>query len=209
MSGALSALLIAAAFWAGAIPFGVLIARRRGVDIRAHGSGNIGATNVSRVLGARAGVVVLVLDAVKGALPTAAALAAGPAPGAPGAPDAARVVALTGLAAILGHCFSPFLRGRGGKGVATALGVFVVIAPAHVGVAAAVFAAVLGATRVPALGSLAASLAISVGLVVTEGGSPYAALACATTALLVFTHRSNLGKLRAKLRERRAQPPPP
>jgi glycerol-3-phosphate acyltransferase PlsY len=207
MSGPLSVALIAAAFLAGAIPFGVLIARRRGVDIRAHGSGNIGATNVSRVLGARAGVIVLVLDAVKGALPTAAACAAAAAPISPVSPDAARVVALTGLAAILGHCFSPFLRGRGGKGVATALGVFAVIAPAHVGIAAVVFAAVLAVTRVPALGSLAASLAISVGLAVTEGASPYTALAGATTALLVFTHRTNLGKLRARRRPRRAPKP--
>jgi glycerol-3-phosphate acyltransferase PlsY len=178
--------LIAAAFWAGAIPFGVLIARRRGVDIRAHGSGNIGATNVTRVLGARAGAIVLALDGLKGALPTAAALAASSDPG---------VVALTGAAAILGHCFSPFLRGRGGKGVATASGVFLVIAPGLVGIALAVFVVVLRATRVPALGSLAASLAISAGLV-ARGGGPYAVLACATTALLVYTHRTNLAKLR-------------
>jgi glycerol-3-phosphate acyltransferase PlsY len=191
MSGPLSLALISAAFWAGAIPFGVLIARRRGVDIRAHGSGNIGATNVARVLGARLGGIVLVLDAIKGALPTAAALAA-TSDGA----AAAAIVALTGGAAILGHCFSPFLRGRGGKGVATALGVFLVIAPAIVAIAIAVFVVVLRATRVPALGSLAAALAISVGLVARAGG-PYAILACATTALLVYTHRTNLAKLRA------------
>ena len=187
--------LLGAAFLAGSIPFGVLLARRRGVDIRAHGSGNIGATNVSRVLGARAGAIVLVLDACKGALPTAAALAVGAAP---------RLVALTGLAAILGHCFSPFLRGRGGKGVATALGVFAVIAPALVGIAVLVFVAVLAVTRVPALGSLAGSLAITIGLV-ARGGGPYAALACATTALLVYTHRTNLAKLYARRarRERR------
>ncbi len=184
----LSIALIAAAFWAGAVPFGVLIARRRGVDIRAHGSGNIGATNVTRVLGARAGAVVLVLDALKGALPTAAALAVGAGP---------RVVALTGLAAILGHCFSPFLRGRGGKGVATAAGVFAVIAPGMVAIAIAVFAVVLRATRVPALGSLAAAAAITAGLAL-RGGGPYAALALATTALLVYTHRSNLAKLRRR-----------
>ena len=183
MPGPLSIALVAAAFWAGAIPFGVLLARRRGVDIRAHGSGNIGATNVSRVLGARAGAIVLVLDAAKGALPAAAALALTSDP---------RLVALTGFAAILGHCFSPFLRGRGGKGVGTALGVVVLIAAWLV---ARVFAVVVRATRVPALGSLAASVAITVGLV-ARGGGPYAVLACATTALLVYTHRTNLAKLR-------------
>jgi glycerol-3-phosphate acyltransferase PlsY len=190
MSGTLSLALalIAGAFWAGAIPFGVLIARRRGVDIRAHGSGNIGATNVTRVLGTRAGAVVLVLDALKGALPTAAALAALGEP---------RTVALTGLAAILGHCFSPFLRGRGGKGVATAAGVVVVIAPGRGAIASAVVALVLRATRVPALGSLAAAAAITAGLAL-RGGGPYTALALATTVLLVYTHRSNLAKLRRR-----------
>ena len=190
MPGPLAHALIAAAFWAGAIPFGVLIARRRGVDIRAHGSGNIGATNVSRVLGARVGALVLLLDALKGALPTAAAKIALPDP---------RLVALTGLAAILGHCFSPLLRGRGGKGVATAFGVFLVVAPALTGIAIAVFVVVLRATRVPALGSLAGALAIAIGEL-ARGGGPYAALACATTALLVFTHRTNLARLRAKPR---------
>lgn len=187
MSVALGLALIAAAFWAGAIPFGVLIARRRGVNIRAHGSGNIGATNVSRVLGPKAGAVVLLLDALKGALPTSLALSLGASP---------TVVALTGAAAILGHCFSPLLRGHGGKGVATALGVFVAIAPGLAGVAVLVFVAVLALTRVPALGSLAASIAISAGLVARVGG-PYAVLACATTALLVYTHRTNLAKLLA------------
>jgi glycerol-3-phosphate acyltransferase PlsY len=199
MSGPLSLALIAAAFWAGAIPFGVLIARRRGVDIRAHGSGNIGATNVSRVLGTRLGGVVLVLDAIKGALPTAAAITATSELGAgaaAGATTGAAIVALTGAAAILGHCFSPFLRGRGGKGVATALGVFLVIAPAIVAIAIGVFVVVLRVTRVPAIGSLAGALVISVGLVARAGG-PYAILACATTALLVYTHRTNLAKLRA------------
>jgi glycerol-3-phosphate acyltransferase PlsY len=190
MSALLPLALIAAAFWAGAIPFGVLIARRRGIDIRDHGSGNIGATNVTRVLGARAGAAVLLLDALKGALPTAAAIAA-----TGGAAPARWVVALTGLAAILGHCFSPLLRGRGGKGVATAFGVFLVIAPALAGIGACVFVVVLRATRVPALGSLAGAAAISVGLL-ARGGGPYAALACGTTALLVFTHRTNLAKLR-------------
>ena len=188
----MSALLLLAGFFAGAIPFGVIIAKRRGVDIRKQGSGNIGATNVGRVLGIRDGLLVLLLDALKGGLVT---LVAARFDGDPW------VIVATGFAAILGHCFSPWLGGKGGKGVATALGVFVVLAPALVAVAVAMFAAVLAATRVPALGSLAAALTISVGLVAGRGG-PYAALACATTALLVYTHRTNLAKLRARLRDR-------
>jgi len=177
---------VVAGFVAGAIPFGVLIARRRGVNIKEHGSGNIGATNVARVLGVRDGLIVLLLDASKGALPTFAALRYCGWPA---------VVAITGGAAILGHCFSPFLRGKGGKGVATAFGVFLAIAPAFAGIAVLVFVVIWRITRVPALGSLAGIAAVS-GLFVARGDSPYTALACLTMALLVYTHRTNLAKLR-------------
>src|SRR5512140_1021042 len=130
-------------FAAGAIPFGVIVARRKDIDIQARGSGNIGATNVARVLGVGPGLIVLVLDAATGALPTALALHG----------DAGLEIALsTGAAAILGHCFSPFLGFRGGKGVATAFGVFLVLTPALAAIAVAVFAVVLVVSRVPALG---------------------------------------------------------
>lgn len=181
-------LLVVGAFVAGSIPFGVLIARRRGVDIRASGSGNIGATNVSRVLGARAGAAVLVLDAAKGALPVAAARFVIGAP--------AWDVVAVGAAAILGHCFSPLLGGKGGKGVATAFGVFVVLAPIESAVAVLVFAAVARASRVAALGSLAGVATIA-ALMIRAGDAPRAALALTTTVLLVYTHRTNLAKLRA------------
>jgi len=177
--------LVVAAFVAGSIPFGVIVAKRRGVDIRAHGSGNIGATNVGRVLGARAGIAVLLLDAAKGALPVALALRVG-------AGEWTQVA--TGAAAILGHCFSPLLGGRGGKGVATAFGVFVVLAPLASAVAVVVFAIVARATRVPALGSLAGVAAIAVVLV-HAGDVSRAVLAVATAVLLVYTHRSNLARL--------------
>ncbi len=177
--------LVLGGFVAGAIPFGVLIARRRGVTIQEHGSGNIGATNVARVLGVRTGLIVLLLDAGKGALPTFLALHYCGWPS---------IVALTGGAAILGHCFSPFLGGKGGKGVATAFGVFLAIAPYLAGIAVLVFVVIWRITRVPALGSLAGMAAIS-GLLVARGDGPYTALACMTTALLVYTHRTNLAKL--------------
>jgi acyl phosphate:glycerol-3-phosphate acyltransferase len=177
--------LVALGFGLGSIPFGVLIARRKGVDIQRQGSGNIGATNVTRVLGAGAGALVLVLDAAKGALPVVIAR---------GIVDEPWIVALVGYAAILGHCFSPLLGGRGGKGVATALGVFAVLVPELVAVGAGVFAVVLGLSRVPALGSLAAVLAIT-GALVARGDRPLATLACATFVLLVYTHRTNLAGL--------------
>lgn len=180
-------LVVLGGFLMGAIPFGVLIARRRGVDIRAHGSGNIGATNVTRVLGATAGAIVLVLDALKGAVPTWLALRLDAEPA---------VVMAAGAAAIAGHCFSPFLGFKGGKGVATALGVFLVLAPELVAIAAVVFALVLRITRVPALGSLAAVATIC-GLLLGRGDMPAATLALGTLALLLYTHRTNLAKLRA------------
>jgi glycerol-3-phosphate acyltransferase PlsY len=181
----LAAAVAALGFLTGSIPFGVLLARRRGVDIRATGSGNIGATNVARVIGVRLGVIVLVLDAIKGALPVA--LAQRLDLGDP-------AIAVTGLAAVCGHCFSPWLRLRGGKGVATALGVFVVVAPIAAGIAVAVFAVVAAATRIPAVGSLVATLVLA-GVCATRSSPPIALLAAACAALIFVRHRSNLVRL--------------
>ncbi len=180
------ALVILAGFCAGSIPFGVIIAKQRGVDIRAKGSGNIGATNVARVLGLADGLLVLGLDAAKGWL---AALVAARLDGDPW------VIAATGFAAILGHCFSPLLGGKGGKGVATALGVFVLVSPPLALVAVAVFLVIAGRSRVPALGSLAGVGAATVYAFITGAPASSAMLALATTALLVYTHRGNLAKL--------------
>src|SRR6516164_8866789 len=136
--------LIVAAYLLGAVPFGYLVARARGVDILAQGSGNIGATNVGRVLGRRWGLLVFLLDFAKGALPVlGASLAASAVPElAPG------VLAVTAaLAAFLGHLFPVYLGFRGGKGVATGVGVVAVLLP---GIAVAVllaWAALLVATR--------------------------------------------------------------
>ena len=178
--------LVMLGFWLGAIPFGYLIARARGVDIREHGSGNIGATNVTRVLGTTAGAIVLVLDALKGVVPVWYALRASPDPW---------TVIAAGGAAIAGHCFSPFLGFRGGKGVATSFGVFLMLAPDATLVAAAVFGVVLQLTKVPALGSLAGIAALAI-LQLVGGHTECAVLAVATLLLLLYTHRENLAKLR-------------
>ncbi len=179
-------LVIVAGYFLGAIPFGVLLAKRRGVDIRERGSGNIGATNVARVLGLGTGLVVLVLDALKGAAAVWLAMRLC---------GWEHIVALTGFAAILGHCFSPFLGGKGGKGVATALGVFVTIAPALALVAIAVFLLVAGRTRVPALGSLSGVASATLYAFVTRATLDVSLLALATFLLLVYTHRGNLARL--------------
>jgi glycerol-3-phosphate acyltransferase PlsY len=184
--------LTAIGFGAGSIPFGLLLARRRGVAIREHGSGNIGATNVARVLGAKLGALVLVLDAGKGALPVALALhLRGPG----------ELAAIVGGAAIAGHCFSPWLGGKGGKGVATAIGVFAVLAPWYALAAVGVAAATVAITRVVALGSLAGIFAIAIALDL-RGPESYAELAMTTAILLLYTHRDNLGRVAATMRKR-------
>ena len=125
-------LAIVLGYLVGSVPFAHLLSRRRGIDLRQVGSGNIGASTVLRTSGVRPAVVAMCLDAVKGALAVgvAARLASGPA-----FPVAA------GVAAVLGHVYPVWLRFRGGKGVATAAGVFAVIAPAALGTACAVFVA--------------------------------------------------------------------
>jgi glycerol-3-phosphate acyltransferase PlsY len=137
-------------FVLGSIPFSWILAwLAGGLDIRAVGSGNVGATNVARSLGYRMGAVALLLDAAKGAAAVLSARVI--APGQAGAALAA------GGLAVLGHMFTPFLRGHGGKGVATGAGVFAVLAPQALGIAIAVFAVTLAAGRMVSLGSVLAA----------------------------------------------------
>jgi acyl-phosphate glycerol 3-phosphate acyltransferase len=182
----------------GGIPFGFLIARARGVDIFEAGSGNIGATNVGRVLGRRFGILVFVLDFTKGALPVALAWWTVPATSDLPA-DAAPVAA--GLAAILGHLFPIYLKFHGGKGVATSAGVVALLVPLPALAALLVWLAAVSAWRYVSLASLlaAATLCI-VRMVLTPdpwGGDHVLLTAfCCLAALLVFVrHRSNLTRL--------------
>lgn len=190
-----AALAIAGAYLVGAIPFGLLLGRAlRGIDIRQHGSRNIGATNVYRVLGPRLGLAVLALDAVKGAGPVLAVRAFA-------APDWLALV--TGCVAILGHVYPVYLGFRGGKGVATSAGVLAALAPAATAVAAGVFVATVAATRYVSLGSILAALALPLALValegraaLTRGRAPVAIAAVAVAALVVVRHRANIERLR-------------
>lgn len=183
----LMVLLVIAAFVAGSVPFGVLIARARGVSIQEHGSGNIGATNVTRVLGARAGAIVLVLDAAKGALPTYLALRLCGWPW---------VVVAAGAAAILGHCFSPFLRGRGGKGVATALGVLAGFSGWLALACIGIWVAVAAISRYSSLAALAAAaLAPLAAWQLVDQQTAQAVLVM--SLLLVWRHKENIRKLMA------------
>lgn len=161
----------------------VLLARSRGVDLRAVGSGNPGATNVGRALGRRAGALVAVLDVLKGLLP---------AVGFGLADHRAGLVA--GVAAVLGHTTSPFLRGRGGKGVATAAGAILGAHPVWAPVVLLTWVVVLAAARWTALASVCAALAaLVVALVLREDVLWAAALA----GIVVVRHRANLARGRA------------
>jgi acyl-phosphate glycerol 3-phosphate acyltransferase len=188
------------AYLVGGIPFGYLMARARGVNIFAQGSGNIGATNVGRVLGRKFGIVVFVLDFVKGALPVALAQALAPqfrtiVPG-----EELGVVA--GLAAVLGHLFPVYLRFRGGKGVATAAGVIVVLFPLAALAGLLAWIGVVSATRYVSTGSLAAAVALCGVRVLSTAPNAFArtnvvlTVFCFVVAGLVFVrHRANIARL--------------
>jgi acyl-phosphate glycerol 3-phosphate acyltransferase len=181
-----------AAYLLGSIPVGFLLARRYGVDIRTAGSGNIGATNVYRVLGKRLGVVVFVLDFLKGAVPVVVAQWLDVYPPLP---------VFAGLAAILGHMCPVWLNFRGGKGVATGAGVVAVLLPVPTAGALLVWLAFFSATRIVSLSSLVAAAAL-VGFRLLFTSNPFGPEQsmltgfCWLAAVLVFLrHRSNLSRL--------------
>lgn len=175
-----------------AIPMGVVVGRLRGVDIRSLGSGNIGATNATRVLGARWGAFVFVLDFFKAYLPLHLAMA----PCALGGlPEPAPALACVGLAATLGHIFPVYLGFRGGKGVAVALGVFAALLPWSGLLAAILYVQTLALTRVSAIGSLTAVNAAALHILITDAPPAYKWLVVAIAALIWFRHRGNLREI--------------
>jgi acyl-phosphate glycerol 3-phosphate acyltransferase len=187
-----------AAYFVGAVPFGYLVARWRGIDILHQGSGNIGATNVGRLLGRRFGVLVFLLDFAKGALPV---LSASALTSRLGSDLAALPAVLAALAAFLGHLFPVYLRFRGGKGVATGAGIVTVLVPVPALAALLTWVTILASTRYVSLASLlAAALLCGVYLLTTPQPWDEAHLAvtlfCLLAAALVGTrHRANLRRL--------------
>lgn len=181
-------LLVAVGYLGGSIPFGLLLAARfAGKDVRAEGSGNIGATNVARVAGKKLGALVLLLDALKGALPVLAAVRL--------APDEPLLHVAVGAAAFLGHVFPVWLRFRGGKGVATALGVLLVLLPGAALVGFVTWALVLAVTRVSSLGSLLGGLLAITSAFLLGAPRPSALLATGLFLAMLWTHRGNIGRL--------------
>jgi acyl phosphate:glycerol-3-phosphate acyltransferase len=194
MSGAaLGIVLVVVGYLAGSIPFGVILARVfLGVDVRKVGSGNIGATNVARAGGGKKlGIVVVILDAAKAMIPIVVArrLLAGE-------PSADLWVMAVAIAAFAGHLFPIWIGFKGGKGVATGLGIFAVLAPwAAVAGLVAYLVAYL-ATRISSVGSLLGTAACVVGAFVAHGArSPISWAGFAIAALIFVRHRENIGRL--------------
>lgn len=173
----------------GSIPFALLLARRWGTgDLRLVGSGNVGAANVMRASGITPGVLAALLDMGKG---MASVLIAERMATSGAAPAAA------GCAAIVGHIYPVWLGFRGGKGVATACGVFSVLAPGPTLAALGVFMASAWTTRYISVGSVCACLALPIGVAATGHSTPVLAAVLAAAGLIVFRHRGNLARLRA------------
>lgn len=179
-------LIVTVAYLVGSVPFAYLVARRRGIDLRQVGSGNVGASNVLRTSGVRAAVLAMVLDGLKGALAVVVAqrLTSGAA-----APVAA------GLASVIGHMYPMWLRFRGGKGVATAAGVFGVLTPPALLAACGVFLFAVWITRFISVGSMAAAITLAVMAAVGDASSMVAIGAVVVAALIVHRHRANLARV--------------
>ncbi len=201
------------AYLAGSIPAAYIAGKlTKGIDLRQHGSGNLGATNVYRVLGAKIAVAVLLFDAAKGALPVLYF---------PRLLDPSAVTAASatwwsiafGIAAIAGHVRPVFLLWNGGgKGVATASGVFGALAPAAIGVTLVVWFLVLVLSGYMSLASLAGAAVLPIAIAVLRGiRSPLFAVSIIVAAFVFWTHRSNIARLRRGDEPRfgRKQPPPP
>lgn len=184
--------LILASYLVGAIPFGLLLGRLAGADVRLEGSGNIGATNVGRVLGKKMGILTLLCDVAKGFLPVWGVAHLLPETAA--ARDL--VVVLCGLATVLGHMFPLYLKFKGGKGVATALGVFLFFSPGSILISLFVFAAAVAVSGYVSVGSLAATALILLWLWILEA-SPELMVAAVVIVLLIWIkHSSNIIRLR-------------
>jgi glycerol-3-phosphate acyltransferase PlsY len=194
-------LLACAAYLLGSVPFGLVAGRLRGVDLRKHGSGNVGATNVVRVLGKPTGIAVFVLDFLKGLVPTLAfpPLAATEAEVALSRDALALIF---GSLAVLGHVFPVWLRGKGGKGVATSAGLCCGLEWSAMLAAFAVWYLVFKAFRYVSLASLAAAVAFPAAFIAIEGpGAAFGERRIVTIVAVLlavgiaYTHRTNIGRL--------------
>ncbi|MBR4523895.1 MAG: glycerol-3-phosphate 1-O-acyltransferase PlsY [Kiritimatiellae bacterium] len=186
-------LWLLAAYLVGGIPFGFIIGKLRGVDVRTVGSKNIGATNVFRTVGKKWGILALVLDILKGLVPTLVCkLTAG----------TQWLPLCVGVMTAVGHMLTPYMKFRGGKGVATGFGMMIALIPAHCALAFALFAAVFAASNYISLGSctaaafLGVSVWVPVGAFKGYGDLPQAILITLIAVFVIYKHRANLKRLK-------------
>jgi glycerol-3-phosphate acyltransferase PlsY len=175
----------------GSIPFGYLAGKTRGIDIREHGSGNIGATNVLRTLGKPIGITVLILDVLKGLLPVLIAKQLS---------DNSLIHILTAFATILGHNYTVWLRFKGGKGIATSAGALLPLITIPLGIAAIIWAVLFFTTRYVSVASIGAAVAIPIttGVLLKmqdNWNTPMFAFTLILATLAIWKHRSNIRKL--------------
>ncbi|HEX7228162.1 MAG TPA: glycerol-3-phosphate 1-O-acyltransferase PlsY [Candidatus Binatia bacterium] len=179
-------LLILFGYLMGSVPVGFILGSRSGIDVRAVGSGNVGATNVARVVGKRQGILTLIADTAKGFLPVILAMQLG-------ASLAATV--LVGAAAFLGHLYPIFLKFKGGKGVATALGVFLAVAPMATLVLVALFAVTVLASRIVSLSSILTAVAAPIIFWLFSYPPLVVGMAAFIALAITCRHRSNIRRM--------------
>lgn len=193
------AALVIVAYLLGSIPFSYLVARQRGVDVRTVGSGNVGATNVMRSVGRGAGLVAFVLDFLKGSAATFLAMKVS---------GGAEVPSLAAVVAVLGHMFPIWLRGQGGKGVATGAGAFLPLALWPTLLSLVTFALTLALSRYVSVSSIAGTVALAVATRVLGLPLPVTLAAVVSAALVIWKHRANLQRIANGTENRLGAPRP-
>jgi len=190
---ALPIALVVVAYLIGGIPIGVLVSDSRGVDIRKYGSGNIGASNVVRTLGVKVGIAVWLADVAKGLLPVLWFKQA--MGGFFSNEELIPWIAIVALSAVAGHCFSPYLRLAGGRGVSTSLGVLLAIDWRVGGLVLAMWIIAVAVSRYISLGSILAAVSAPLLLALCTNSPYYLALGVILAILVVERHRPNIGRL--------------
>jgi glycerol-3-phosphate acyltransferase PlsY len=180
--------VVVLAYLLGSVPTGYVVGKLAGIDVREVGSGNIGATNVARAVGKRQGLLTLLADAAKGFLPVLIAIQL---------EFSSVAIAATATAAFLGHIYPVFLRFRGGKGVATALGGLLAIAPVATLVVVGLFALAAFGSRIVSLAAMMAAVAAPLVLWLFYQPPAIVAMGLVMAAMIVFRHRGNIQRLRA------------
>ena len=179
--------LMIVAYILGSIPNALWIGKVfKGIDVREHGSKNTGSTNAARVLGAKLGILTLILDISKGAIPTLIATML---------LDSSISVILVGICAILVHSFSIFMKFKGGKAVATTVGVFIVLVPGAILLAAVIFFLVFGITRYVSLSSMIGAISLPIWIVLFYKNIPLTIFGIIIAILIIVRHKSNIQRL--------------